>query len=146
VFIMAIKDRNRQLRVVAEILLVHLPDLVGRDPPLAKDLLSVAGTALRDIYEDAEQSAKAWDKKAYHVRADEFRREWDWALGASNYALGLATRPAPLSHESLARFRQLIRPRLEKPARRQIADPERFRGAAKVVQDKLDHQRKPVRW
>jgi hypothetical protein len=143
---MVIKDRNRQLRVVAEILLVHLPELINKDQPLARDLLSVAGTALRDIYEDAEQSAKAWDKKAFHVRADEFRREWDWALGASNYALGLAARSTPLSHEALARFRRLIRPKLQKPARRQIADPTRFRGAARVVQHKLARQRKPVRW
>ncbi len=143
---MAIKNRNRQLRVVAEILLVHLPELIDQDQSLARDLLSVAGTALRDIYEDAEQSAKAWDKKAYHVRADVFRREWDWSLGASNYALGLAARPAPLSQDSLARFRQLIRPKLEKPARRQIADPTRFRGAAQAVQEKLAHQRKPIRW
>jgi hypothetical protein len=143
---MAIKDRNRQLRVVAEILLVHLPELIKTDQPLARDLLSVTGTALLDIYEDAEQSAKAWDKKAYHVRADELRREWDWALGASNYALGLAARPTPLSHDKLARFRRLIRPELEKPARRQIADPTRFRGAAQAVQNKLARQRKPVRW
>ena len=143
---MAITDRNRQMRVVAEILLVHLPELIDRDQDLARDLLSVAGTALRDIYEDAEKSATAWDKKAYHVRADEFRREWDWSLGASNYALGLASRAQPLSPESLARFRQLIRPKLEKPARRQIPDPTRFRGAAQAVQDKLARQRKPVRW
>ena len=143
---MAIKDRNRQIRVVAEILLVHLPVLIEQDPSLSRDLLSVAGTALLDIYEDAEQSAKAWDKKAYHVRADELRREWDWSLGASNYALGLAARPTPLSHEALARFRRLIRPKLEKPARKQIADPTRFRGAAKAIQEKIARQRKPVRW
>ena len=143
---MAIKDRNRQLRVVAEILLVHLPELIDQDQSLSRDLLSVAGTALREIYEDAEQSAKAWDKKAYHIRADEFRREWDWALGASNYALGLATRSTPLNHDALARFKRLIRPKLEKPARRQIADPANFRGAAQAVQDKLARQRKPIRW
>ncbi len=143
---MAIKDRNRQLRVVAEILLIHLPEVIDKDQPLARDLLSVVGTALLDIYEDAEQTAKAWDKKAYHVRADEFRREWDWSLGASNYALGLAARSTPLSHDALSRFRQLIRPQLEKPARRQIPDPARFRGAARAVQEKLARQRKPVRW
>jgi hypothetical protein len=143
---MSITDRNRQLRVVAEILLVHLPELIDQDQSLAQDLLSVAGTALLDIYEDAEQSAKAWDKKAYHVRADAFRREWDWALGASNYALGLATRSTPLSHDALARFSRLIRPKLEKPTRRQITDPTRFRGAAQAVREKLANQRKPVRW
>ena len=38
---MAIKDRNRQLRVVAEILLIHLPEVIDQDPSLARDLLSV---------------------------------------------------------------------------------------------------------
>jgi hypothetical protein len=142
---MAIKDRNQQLRVVAEILLVHIPNLLTQDPGLARDLLSVAGTALAEIYEDAEQSASAWDKRAYHVRADEMRREWDWALAASNYALGLALRPAPLKVVDLDKLQRLIQPDLEKPARRQIADPTRFRGAAQVVRQQQAQRRKPVR-
>jgi hypothetical protein len=142
---MAIKDRNQQLRVVAEILLVHIPDLLNKDPGLARDLLSVAGTALAEIYEDAEQSAKAWDKRAYHVRADEMRREWDWSLAASNYALGLALRSAPLKAEDLSKLRRLIQPDLEKPARKQISDPSRFRGAAQLVRQQQAQRRKPVR-
>lgn len=143
---MTIQDRERQLRIVAEILLVHLPDLVTSDPELARDLLSVVGTALYAIHEDAEQSAKAWDKRAYHVRADEMRREWDWALGAANYALGLVSRSERLDTAALAKLRALIRPQLEKPARRQITDPERFRGAARAVKTQQAQKRKPVRW
>jgi hypothetical protein len=142
---MPLQDRERQLRVVAEILLIHLPALLAKDQPLAHDLLSVVGTALHTIYEDAEQSAKAWDKRAYHSRADELRREWDWALGAANYALGLALRPDPLTAVSLDRLKTLIRPTLERPARRQIQDPSRFRGAAGAVQSQQAHKRKPVR-
>jgi hypothetical protein len=142
---MAIKDRNQQLRVVAEIILVHIPDLLAKDPDLARDLLSVAGTALAEIYEDAEQSAKSWDKRAYHVRADEMRREWDWALPASNYALGLALRPVALKAEDLGKLQRLIEPGLEKPARRQITDPSRFRGAAQLVRQQQTQRRKPVR-
>ncbi len=67
---MAIKERKQQMRVVAEILLVHLPELIQKDQELAHDLLSVAGKALNTIYEDAEQSAKAWDKRAYDVKSD----------------------------------------------------------------------------
>ncbi len=142
---MAIKDRNQQLRVVAEILLVHIPDFLDQDAGLARDLLAVAGTALGEIAEDAEQSAKAWDKRAYHVRADEMRREWDWALAASNYALGLALRPVPLKAEDLAKLRRLIQPDIAKPARRQITDPARFRGAAQLVRQQQAQRRKPVR-
>lgn len=142
---MAIKERNQQLRVVAEILLIHLPEVLDKDQALAHDLLSVVGTALRTIYDDAEQSAKAWDKRAYHSRADEMRHEWDWALGASNYALGLALRADPLTATSLKKVLIVIRPELERPARRQITDPERFRGAAQMVKVQQAQRRKPVR-
>lgn len=142
---MAIKERNQQMRVVAEIVLIHLPEVLDRDQGLARDLLSVVGTALRTIYDDAEQSAKAWDKRAYHVRADEMRREWDWALGASNYALGLALRPDPLTETSLKKMLVVIRPELERPARRQITDPARFRGAVQMVKVQKSQRRKPIR-
>jgi hypothetical protein len=142
----AIKERNQHLRVIAEILTVHLPEHLEDDPDLARDLLSVAGTALLSIYEDAEKSAKAWDKRAYDLRADELRREWDWALGASNYALGLALRPQPLQQIDIDKLRRLIRPELEKPARRQIPDPDRFRGATQAVRHQQAQRKKPVRW
>ncbi len=142
---MTIKERNQQLRVIAEILLVHMPELLDEDPELARDLLSVAGTALRDVYDDAEQSAKAWDKRAYDLRADELRREWSWALGASNYALGLALRQQQLRAGDIEKLKRLIEPDLEKPYRRQITDPDRFRGAAQAVRRQQAQRRKPVR-
>lgn len=142
---MAIKERKQQMRVVAEILLVHLPELIQKDQELAHDLLSVAGKALNTIYEDAEQSAKAWDKRAYDVKSDELRREWDWALGASNYALGLALRSDPLSKTALKKLHIVIKPALTRPARRQIKDPTRFRGAAQAMKSQLAQKRKPVR-
>ncbi len=142
---MSIQERNRQLRIVSEILLVHLPECLTKDQALARDLLAVAGKALQAIYDDADGSSKSWDKRAYHVRADELRREWDWALGAANYALGLALQAEPLTQSSLAKLRILIRPDIEAPARRQIQEPERFRGAAKAVRDQEAHKRKPIR-
>lgn len=143
---MAVKERNQQLRIVSEILLVHIPEQLSQDTTLTQDLMSVAATALRTIYDDAEQSAKAWDKKAYHVRADQLRREWDWALGASEYALALALRPMSLKRTDVAKLRLMIRVKLEKPARRQIADPERFHGAAQAVRQLESQRKKPVRW
>lgn len=134
---MTILERNRQLRVVAELLLVHLPATLKQDEQaLAHDLLAVTGTALREVYDDAQQSAKAWDKRAYDVKADSLRREWDWALGASNYALGLALRADPITPESLTRLRTLMVSELERPARKQIADPARFRGAAQILKSR----------
>ena len=108
--------------------------------------MSVTATALRTIHEDIEKSAKAWDKKAYHVRADALRREWDWTEGAANYAMGLVLRGTPLKRTHVAKLRLLIKVKLEKPARRQMPDPTRFRGAAQAVR-KIESQRKaPVRW
>ena len=132
------------MRVVA-VLLVHLPEVLPKDQTLAHDLLAVVGTALHTVYEDAEQSAKAWDKRAYHTRADEMRHEWDWALAASNYALGVALRPNPLTTPVLNKVRVMIRATLERPARHQITDPERFRGAAQAVRVQQSHKRAPIR-
>lgn len=142
---MAIKERSQQLRVVAEILTVHVPEQIEKDPELARDLLSVAGTALHTIYEDAEQSAKAWDKRAYHSKADALRLEWDWADGASNYALGLALRLQVPKQTDIDKLVRLIRPGLQKPARRQISDPTHFRGAAQIIKRQQAERRKPLR-
>ncbi len=143
---MTIKERKRQLRVVAEILVVHVPDSLDKDDiGLTRDLLAVVGTSLRAIYDDAEQSARAWDKRAYDVKADELRREWDWALGASNYALGLALRDASPTADAVRKLRQLIKPKLEKPYHTQIKDPARFRSAAKAVRAQQKHKSRPVR-
>ena len=98
---MTIKERNQQLRVVAELLTLHIPEQLPGDPDLARDLLSVAATALQTISDDAEKSAQAWDKRAYDLRADELRREWGWALGTANYALGLVLRPQPLQQSDI---------------------------------------------
>jgi hypothetical protein len=99
---MTVADRKKQLRIVAEMLLVHLPALLNprhapprgasagdqtsqADQPLIRDLLTVVSLAIRAAADDAEKSAVAWDKRAYDLRADELRREWEWASGAANY-------------------------------------------------------------
>lgn len=142
---MTIKDRNQQMRVVAEVLLVHVPDFIDDDPDLARDLLSVAGTALLKIRDDAEKSAKAWDKRAYDLKADELRREWAWVAGAANYAMGLALRPQPIKRTDVEKLKRLIEPDLEKPYRHQIKDPTVFRGAARAVKVQQAQRRKPIR-
>lgn len=142
---MGTTERAQQMRIVAEILLIHAPQLLHQDQPLVRDLLSVAGTALHTIHEDVEKSAQAWDKRAYHVKADELRREWTWAMGASNYALGLALRKEGVTETDMQKLCTLIGPALERPARRQIPDPTRFRGAADAVRQQRANQRKPIR-
>ncbi len=142
---MSQRDRERQLRVVAEILLVHLPPLLGGDQPLAHDLMAVVATALAAVSEDAERSALAWDKRAYHLRADKMRRVWTWADAAANYATQLALRQDPLRMIDIIKVRQLIHPALHRPARRQIGDPTRFRGAARALTEKTRKRRRVLR-
>jgi len=137
---MTVAERNRQLRIVAEIMLVHLPVALG-DQDLARDLLSVVGVTLRAAYEDALRSADVWDRKHYHVRADRLREEWTWALAAANTAEGLAYREASVTAENVDRLRRLIRPLLEVPGRRIIRDPEAFRGAAQANRERQRRER-----
>lgn len=126
---MTVKERNKHLRIVVEILQVHLPRVLD-DQELARDLLSVVGVTLRAALEDAEQSARVWDKKHYHVKADRWRDEWAWAVGAANYADGLAYRDVPITAEDLHKLALLVKPDLGISSRRVIKDPARFRGAA----------------
>jgi hypothetical protein len=116
------------MRIVAEMLLVHLPDQLG-DQSLARDLLTVTSLAIRAAAADAEKSAAAWDKRAYHVRADELRREWEWAPGAANYASGLADRPEAVTPTDLDKLLVLIGVELERPKRLTYKNPAAFRGA-----------------
>jgi hypothetical protein len=125
---MSAAERKKQLRIVAEMLLVHLPDVVA-DQPLARDLLAVVSLAIRAAATDVEKSAAAWDKRAYHVRADQLRREWEWAPGAANYAMGLADRSQPVTATDLEKLQNLIGAPLERPTRLQYKNPEVFRGA-----------------
>ncbi|MGA9531981.1 MAG: hypothetical protein WBR18_04630 [Anaerolineales bacterium] len=60
------------------------------DEPEQQDLLAYVGLALKEIVESVGQSAEAWEKRGYWVKADRFREEWRWAedvLGAASRAL-----------------------------------------------------------
>ena len=94
---MTTNDRKKQMRIVAEMLLVHLPDQLG-DQSLACDLLTVTSLAIRAAAADAEKSAAAWDKRAYHVRADELRREWEQRTSKGP---ALPEPPNALAHDAL---------------------------------------------
>ena len=125
---MTVSDRKKQLRIVTEMLLVHLPSVLG-DQGLARDLLTIVSVAIRAAAQDAEKSASEWDKRAYHVKADALRREWEWAPGAANYAIGLADRAKPIAGADLKKLCALIDPQLERPKRLLYKDPTHFRGA-----------------
>jgi hypothetical protein len=141
-----IADRKKQLRIVAEMLQVHLPAILD-DQPLARDLLTVVNLAIRAAAADAEKSAAAWDKRAYHLKADELRREWEWAPGAANYAAGLSNRPQSITPADLQKLQALIGIELERPKRLHYKDPAAFRGAREATRqrEQREGQRIPKR-
>ena len=143
---MTVSDRKKQLRIVAEMLLVHLPAVLN-DQPLARDLLTVIQLAILAAAADAEKSAAAWDKRAYHLKADELRREWEWAPGAANYAAGLAGRPQPVTDADLQKLQALIGVELEHPQRLHYKNPAAFRGAreASLAREEREGRRTPKR-
>jgi hypothetical protein len=70
--------RNQQRRTVAEILRQLM--LKRELDEEAKDMVAALVFALREIAGTIESSASAWEKRDYFVKADRFRRGWEWAL------------------------------------------------------------------
>jgi hypothetical protein len=70
-------QRQRWRRTIAEALkrLMAKPDLDAE----SKDLAALIVLSLREIAAGVEQSATAWDKRHYYIKADRLRAEWEWA-------------------------------------------------------------------
>jgi hypothetical protein len=132
---MTIKERNQDLRMVAELVRVHLPASLA-DSDLCKDICSVVAVNLRRIAADGEKSAEAWDKRAYHSKADELRREMTWALPAAQIAEALAYTPKQFSAADVKRLQGLV-PEFELPTRPRFKDIEVLRGAAAAARQTL---------
>jgi hypothetical protein len=75
-------ERNQLRRTVAEALR-HLMSKKQFDEE-SKDLVALIVYSLRGITEGIEQSARAWEKRDYFVKADKFRMDWAWAEKYAN--------------------------------------------------------------
>ena len=75
-------ERNQLRRTVAEALR-HLMGKKQIDEE-SKDLVALIVYSLRGISEGIEQSARAWEKRDYFVKADKFRMDWAWAEKYAN--------------------------------------------------------------
>ncbi|MCS7060921.1 MAG: hypothetical protein RMN25_07105 [Anaerolineae bacterium] len=135
---MTIKERNQDLRMVAELAEVHLPASL-HDESLCKDMCAVIAITLRRFAADGEKSANAWDKRAYHSKADELRREIAWALPAAQIAEALAYSPKPFTAGDLQRLRTALPATLsaELGSRPRFKDLETLRGAATAARRTL---------
>ncbi len=45
----------------------------------SRDLIAFILLCLERITETVEESAEAWEKRGYWLKADHFRMEWEWA-------------------------------------------------------------------
>ncbi|MCB9452059.1 MAG: hypothetical protein H6672_11515 [Anaerolineaceae bacterium] len=70
------KQRNQLMRTAAELLrrLSQKPDIDDD----AKDMVSLLVYCLREIDSGIDQSAMAWEKRDYWVKAEELRQRWSW--------------------------------------------------------------------
>lgn len=68
--------RNRHLRSIAEILR-RLSQKEQMDAE-AKDMAAMIVYLLREIDAGVKQSARAWEKRDYWMKAERFMRDWAW--------------------------------------------------------------------
>ena len=74
--------RNHFRRTVAEILRQLM--LKSELDEETKDMAATVVVALRGIAETIEESTYAWERRNYFLKADRFRRRWEWVAIAAD--------------------------------------------------------------
>lgn len=75
-------QRSYHMRTCAE-LFRHLSQKETLDDE-SRDMLATLVYSFRAIEDGIEQSASAWEKRDYYLKADELRRRWDWTARAAS--------------------------------------------------------------
>lgn len=52
----------------------------------ARDMAAFLALALGKIHETVDESVRAWEKRDYWIKADQFRMQWAWAYASSQKA------------------------------------------------------------
>ncbi|MFQ5399108.1 MAG: hypothetical protein ACE5E7_05860 [Anaerolineae bacterium] len=75
------KIRNRNRRAVAELLrrLSQKPQIDEE----ARDMAATIVYLLRELNKGVDQTAQAWEKRGYWMKAERFLRQWDWTAEAA---------------------------------------------------------------
>lgn len=81
------KRRNQNMRTGAE-LLRHLSQKTSIDDE-TKDMVALLVLVLQEIAEGIDESARAWEKRDYWMKAEKFRQRWDWSQHLSDQLLAL---------------------------------------------------------
>ncbi|HOW08151.1 MAG TPA: hypothetical protein PLQ28_10040 [Flexilinea sp.] len=70
-------ERNR----LKKALVLAIRELMKQSEPneTSRDLIAFILLCLERITETVEESAEAWEKRGYWLKADHFRMEWEWA-------------------------------------------------------------------
>lgn len=76
------KQRNQLMRTAAEILR-RLSQKTSLDDE-TRDMVALLVYCLREIDSGIDQSAAAWEKRDYWMKAEEFRQKWRWAGGMAD--------------------------------------------------------------
>lgn len=118
--------------MVVEIVREHLFEHLD-DNPLCKDMCAVVAINLRRVHDDTERSANAWDKRAFHTKAEELRRDMAWALPMSELAETIAYAPGKFSSNDVDRLLSFLPEELDMPKRARFKNVEVMRGAAKAA-------------
>ncbi|MBK9124715.1 MAG: hypothetical protein IPM16_16565 [Chloroflexi bacterium] len=75
------KRRSALMRTVAELLRqLVLQPAINDD---AKDMVAQMVFCLREIDEGIDESARAWEKRGYWMKSEEFRSNWMWVSNAA---------------------------------------------------------------
>jgi hypothetical protein len=70
------QQRHRLRRTIAEMLRRLMRKRRFDDE--ARDLAALIVFSLRELAAGVDQSASAWEKRGYFLKADRFRSEWEW--------------------------------------------------------------------
>ncbi|RME09838.1 MAG: hypothetical protein D6802_10985 [Ardenticatenia bacterium] len=69
-------QRNRLRRTIAEALRTLMQKQTLDEE--TRDLAALIWFSLRAIEANIDQSASAWEKRNYYIKADRFRAQWEW--------------------------------------------------------------------
>lgn len=76
------KERNHLMRTSAEVIrrLSEKQEFDGE----ARDMTAFLVYCFRAIGDGIEESVRAWEKRDYWVKAEQFRIKWSWVIDAAN--------------------------------------------------------------
>ncbi len=120
------------VEIVREHLFEHLDDTA-----LCKDMCAGVGVNRWLIHADTEKSANACDKRAFHTKADELRRDMAWALPMAQLAETIAYAPGTFSNNDIDRLLSFLPEELDMPKRVRFKNVEVMRGAAKAARQTM---------